>query len=93
MGRKILITGASGFAGSHLLDYLIEHYSDNILSGTYYTEKGLENLDAQKNKVELVKVDLRNEKETSELIKKIMPDVVYHLAAFTSPAEIGRAHV
>lgn len=87
MGRKILITGASGFAGSHLLDYLIEHYSDNILSGTYYTEKGLENLDAQKNKVELVKVDLRNEKETSELIKKIMPDVVYHLAAFTSPAD------
>ena|ERR1035437_415607 len=86
MGKKILITGASGFAGSHLLDLLIKD-SENNLFGTYYTEKGLENLSLQKDKINLVKVDLRNEKETLELIKTILPDVVYHLAAFTSPAD------
>jgi GDP-4-dehydro-6-deoxy-D-mannose reductase len=86
MGKKILITGASGFAGSHLIDYLVKN-SDNDIFGTYYSDKSLENLHSQADRIELVKVDLRNEKETLELIEKIMPDAIYHLAAFTSPAD------
>jgi GDP-4-dehydro-6-deoxy-D-mannose reductase len=85
MSKKILVTGASGFAGSHLLDYLISNNVDNIC-GTYYSNSGIENLEKIKDKIELFQVDLTDEKQTQELIEKIKPDLIYHLAAFASAA-------
>lgn len=85
MDKKILVTGASGFAGSHLIDHLIDNNAQNIF-GTYYSDKGIENLDKVKDKINLYKVDLTNEQDTKDLIKKIKPDEVYHLAAFASAA-------
>ncbi|MEK7160376.1 MAG: GDP-mannose 4,6-dehydratase [Patescibacteria group bacterium] len=85
MDKKILITGASGFAGSHLAEYLIDNNKKNIF-GTYYKDKGIENLEKVKNKINLFKVDLTNETETKDLIEKIKPDEIYHLAAFASAA-------
>lgn len=82
--KKILITGSSGFAGSHLLDYLINNKTDNLF-GTYHSDAGLSNLDEVKDKIKLIKVDLRNEKEVYKLINDVKPDTIYHLAAFTSP--------
>lgn len=85
MSKKILITGASGFAGSHLVDYLISNNVENIF-GTYYSEKGIENLEKFKDKINLFKVDLTDEKQTQSLIEKIKPDEIFHLAAFASAA-------
>lgn len=85
MSKKILVTGASGFAGSHLVDYLISNNIENIF-GTYYSEKGIENLEKFKDKINLFKVDLTDEKQTQDLIEKIKPDEIYHLAAFASAA-------
>jgi len=82
--RKILITGASGFVGSHLADYLVLN-SDNNLFGTYFSKSGSKNLG--QNKIKLLKADLRNEEEVFKLIDKIKPDIIYHLAAFTSPVD------
>lgn len=85
MQKKILITGASGFAGSHLTEYLIDNNWKNIY-GTYYSDKGIENLEKVKDKINLFKLDLTDENQTKELIAKIKPDEIYHLAAFTSAA-------
>ncbi len=67
MDKKILITGASGFAGSHLLEHLINKGYKNLF-GTYYSDSSLKNFE---KKTELLKVDLREEKEVFDLAEKV----------------------
>jgi GDP-4-dehydro-6-deoxy-D-mannose reductase len=83
MGKKILITGASGFVGSHLVNYLLEKTEDDLF-GTYFFDKNLKNL--KKDRITFLKVDLRNEDETLALMERVKPDAIYHLAAFASAA-------
>ncbi|MBI2032593.1 MAG: GDP-mannose 4,6-dehydratase [Candidatus Levybacteria bacterium] len=82
---KAFITGASGFAGSFLSERLLN--SGYAVFGTYLSEKSLENLSHIKNKINLVHLDLLDEEKTNQTISDIRPDLIFHLAAFTSPAE------
>jgi GDP-4-dehydro-6-deoxy-D-mannose reductase len=85
-GKKILITGASGFVGSHLVDHLALD-SNNVLFGTHFSKNRSKNQNKINEKIQLSEVDLRNEDEVYNLIDKIKPDIIYHLAAFTSAAD------
>ncbi len=75
--KKILVTGAAGFIGSHLVDSLIdlghEVFSVDDLSGGY-----LENINP---KSKFTNLDLRLEKDVEKYIDKIKPQYVFHLAA------------
>lgn len=77
---KILITGATGFAGTHLLD-LLSKGSDELY-GTYINEKK----DEYENVTQL-KLDLNSKEEVEKIIGEIKPDVIYHLAATASAAD------
>lgn len=80
---KALITGISGFAGSHLSDYLLKIGGYEI-HGTHLDDAALSNL-SQKDKIHLHKLNLLDSPAVEKLIEDEKPDVIFHLAALTSP--------
>lgn len=78
--ETILITGGTGFAGSHLVEHVIEQGYTNV-HVTQFSNKALPDLAAFKS-VQVHSVDLTDATATQELIKTVQPTQIYHLAAF-----------
>src|SRR3989338_4457584 len=82
---KALVTGIAGFAGSHLAQHLLA--KGIKVYGFYHPDHSIENIAEIKNKIELVPCDILNAKLVQKETKSIEPDLVFHLAAFASPAQ------
>lgn len=82
--KKALITGISGFAGSHLSSHLLKQ--GLYVAGTYLNQDSLSNLE-DKDKLKLHQVNLLEEDKTFNVINQEKPDYVFHLAAIASPRE------
>lgn len=80
---KVLITGITGFAGSFLAEYLLEK-GDYEISGTFLSEKSLQNVTTVKDKLDLVQVDLTQKDAIESLIAAKKPDIIFHLAALAA---------
>lgn len=78
----ILITGGTGFAGSHLVELLKEKKEQNIhVTSHSGRDKFVSTLIDPQN---IHKVNLTDRQETENLIKAIQPDEIYHLASISS---------
>ncbi|MCL5438423.1 MAG: GDP-mannose 4,6-dehydratase [Patescibacteria group bacterium] len=86
MRNKVLITGATGFAGSYLVEYLVKTKKYEI-TGTSFSASDFRNIQEIRNDINIIKIDLSKSSEVKELIDKVRPDLIFHLAALTSPAD------
>lgn len=74
---NIFITGASGFVGSYLREFL--RSSEHRIWGTAYPE--VPQISAEE---QIFYLDIRSEKDVSRHIREIKPEWVFHLAAISN---------
>jgi len=79
-GVSVLVTGGSGFIGSHLARRLVDEKANVTLLIRENTD--LKNIQDIKSKINLVKGDLTNYLGLVEIVKKINPQKIFHLAAY-----------
>lgn len=80
---KILITGATGFVGTHLCEYLVQQ--GNEVHGTYIYHAELERFpDALQSHVILHSCDLSDIEQVRHVAAQAHFERVYHLAAISS---------
>lgn len=80
MKPKVLITGATGFAGSHLIEQVFAR-SKYVMYGTYLVDNSLKNIGKFVKDITLIKVNLLDKEKTFKLISSCKPDLLFHLAA------------
>ena len=86
---KILITGITGFVGSHMVDYLLENVRDVEI---YATRRWRSNADNIKHlfgnkQVIFQECDLLDRGSLARIIELSKPDIVFHFAAYGIPEE------
>ena len=89
MKEKVLITGITGFLGSHLADYIIEKKFNVELFGIKrWHLSNLKNIKHIINKIKFYDCDITDPIGTREVINKINPNTIFHLASesFVSPS-------
>ena len=80
--KKILITGATGFKGAWLSQWLV--YLGAKVYGLGYNPNQNKNLFYKLNLHKKVKInlfDIRDHKKLKKLIEKVQPSIIFHLAA------------
>ena len=79
---KILVTGATGFVGSHLIDYLLRKDEISI----YATRRRRSNIDNVRHLLDLPRVkwvtmDITDSHSVARLVGDCKPDLCFHLCA------------
>ena len=83
--KKILITGGTGFAGTHLVEHLLNDSSSDSteIHVTHFGNKLPTLFDTFKPH-QIHQVDLQDAVALDQLIKLVLPTEIYHLAAIAS---------
>jgi GDP-4-dehydro-6-deoxy-D-mannose reductase len=79
----VFITGMTGFIGSHLAELLLAKGEE--VHGTVHFKREMPNIEHVKKDVEVIKCDIRDLKKVEEVIKRLRPKEIYHLAAQSFP--------
>ncbi|MCH9651118.1 MAG: GDP-mannose 4,6-dehydratase [Deltaproteobacteria bacterium] len=78
---RALITGITGFAGSHLADYLLAEHPDVEVFGIYRWRSRMENIEHLDSKIRLREADLRDYTSLHQVLDEVRPSYIFHLAA------------
>lgn len=89
MKKKILITGATGFVGSHMADYILENFpSYEIYASKRYHLSRLDKIEHVYEKIRWIDCDITDPIATEKMIRFVKPYRIFHFAAesFVSPS-------
>ena len=78
--RRVLVTGITGFAGSHLVDAMLR-MGDVEIFGILRWRSRTENIEHFRSRVTLLECDLRDSTSTRDALEAVRPDWIFHLAA------------
>lgn len=79
--KRILITGACGFVGRNLVDFLIKQGHHQV-----YAISRRPTIDRLDSQVVAISADIRNEDEVNDVILQVKPSIIFHLAADINPS-------
>ena len=77
--KRALITGISGFVGSHLAEFLLNKGVE--VHGTIRWRSKLDNIIHIKDKLKLMDTDMRDGHSLLKAIEESSPDYIFHLAS------------
>lgn len=90
MSQKILITGITGFVGSHMADYILKSGNNNyeIFGTKRYHLSRIDKVEHFFDKITWYDCDFTDPISTEKVINEIKPDKIFHFAAesFVSPS-------
>jgi GDP-4-dehydro-6-deoxy-D-mannose reductase len=78
---KVLITGITGFAGSHLADYILDNLPDAQVFGMIRWRSRMENILHIEDRIHLIEADLKDMSSLKKCLAEVQPDRIFHLAA------------
>lgn len=79
--KKVLITGITGFVGSHLADYILAEHPDVQILGLARWRSPKDNIKHILDKITLCFGDLQDLPSLETILQEHKPDVIFHLAA------------
>jgi len=78
---RVLITGITGFAGSHLAEYILSNHSGVDVFGIVRWRSRMDNILQIRDKIKLVEADLKDMVSLRAVLADVKPDRIFHLAA------------
>jgi GDP-4-dehydro-6-deoxy-D-mannose reductase len=78
---RVLITGITGMAGSHLADYILSNHSEMEVYGARRWRSPGNNVSHIEDQITLIDCDLTDPSGCIELLEKVKPAYIFHLAA------------
>ena len=76
---RVLITGLSGFVGSHLAEYALKKNAE--VFGSIRWRSRTENIRHLRDHIKLIDCELKDASSTYSLIEQSKPDMIFHLAS------------
>ncbi|MBI2920193.1 MAG: GDP-mannose 4,6-dehydratase [Planctomycetes bacterium] len=77
---RVLVTGAAGFAASHLIEHLLERGGAEIF-GTVRWRSKTENIEHLRPRMTLLECDIKDATSVRRAVDESRPDWIFHLAA------------
>ena len=80
MAQRVLITGITGFVGSHLAEHLLGQPGLDVFGMRRWRSR-TEHIDHLSRKISIVECDLRDQVSVTRAVAQVRPEKIFHLAA------------